>query len=75
MRKPDISYPDHGLNRRMIEWNAREAESLGFPAQWEPGLGNVISPVGNLTIRQRVLLELAQQALDDEARSPGSDGA
>lgn len=63
-----FTYPDRGLNRRMIEWNAREAESLGFPAQWEPGLGNVISPVGNLTIRQRVLLELAQQALDDEAR-------
>lgn len=47
---------------------SREAESLGFPAESEPGLGNVISPVGNLTIRQRVLYELAQQSVDDEAR-------
>lgn len=63
-----FTYPDRDLTRRMIEWNARDAERLGFPGQSELGLGNVISPVANLTIRQRVLYELALQTEDEHAR-------
>lgn len=63
-----FTYPDRSLAQRVVEWNARDAENLGFPSQAELGLGNVISPVGNLTIRQRILYELARQTSDGESR-------
>ena len=53
----------------------REAEALGYgtgtelyPFEAELGLDNVISPVGNLTVRQRILYELAVQEVDGAAR-------
>jgi|GEM_PF-1657417 len=63
-----FTYPDRSLAERIADWNAREAEALGFPSQRELSLGNVISPVGHLTIRQRILYELARQEVDREAR-------
>lgn len=39
-----------------------------YPFEAELGLDNVISPVGNLTVRQRILYELAVQEVDGAAR-------
>jgi len=63
------------LSQRVLEWYVREAEALGYgtgtelyPFEAELGLDNVISPVGNLTVRQRILYELAVQEVDGAAR-------
>ncbi len=63
-----FTYPDRSLARRVHTWNTEELRELmvGEPAEF--GLGNVLSPVANLTIRQRVLYELAQQQIDQPAR-------
>ena len=56
----------------------QELRDLGVhptPGTVELGLGNVISPVANLTIRQRILYEIAQQDEDLGARGPRPGGA
>lgn len=70
-----FTYPDLQLSQRVLEWYVREAEALGYgtgtelyPFEAELGLDNVISPVGNLTVRQRILYELAVQEVDGAAR-------
>lgn len=67
-----FTYPDRSLAQRIAEVNAREAEAIGLPGPNELSLGNVISPVGNLTIRQRLSYELAAQDADEEAQRRAS---
>jgi len=60
-----FTFPDLGLAQRTVDWWNANAP-LDEPVQL--GLDNVFSPVGNLTIRQRVLYELALQQADPTAR-------
>ena len=69
-----FTYPDRALAERVNELNNHELQELRdlgvhpTPGPVELGLGNVISPVANLTIRQRILYEIAQQDEDLGAR-------
>ncbi len=68
-----FTYPDRDLALRVHTWNEEEQVELtgGEPA--ELGIGNVLSPVANLTVRQRVLYELAQQEIDQSTRQRARD--
>lgn len=60
-----FTFPDVGLYKRMMDWSNAYA-SMGQTVEY--GIDNVFSPVGNLTVRQRVLYELATQEHDPAAR-------
>jgi len=60
-----FTFPDRSLNQRTVDWGNANAP-WGEPVEY--GLDNVFSPVGNLTVRQRVLYELAVQPHDPSAR-------
>ncbi len=60
-----FTFPDRSLYQRMIDWG-NAADPWGPPVEY--GLDNVFSSVGNLTVRQRVLYELALQQQTPAAR-------
>lgn len=61
-----FTYPDRDLAERVHTWRNTEELLMGEPEEF--GLGNVISPVANLTIRQRILYELARGHTDPAVR-------
>nr|PZN37989.1 MAG: hypothetical protein DIU70_11640 [Bacillota bacterium] len=60
-----FTYP----NRSLAESHHAYLQEYGPPAyaQRELGLGGVLSPISNLTVRQRVLYELARQQVEPQA--------
>jgi len=60
-----FTFPDRGLFQRVIDWGNANAP-WGEPVAYS--LDNVFSPVAALTVRQRVLYELALQEVDPSAR-------
>lgn len=61
-----FTYPDRDLAERVHTWWNTEELLMGEPEEF--GLANVLSPVANLTIRQRILYELARQHIDPAVR-------
>ena len=68
-----FTYPDRDLALRVHYWNDMERRELigGEPA--ELALGTVLSPAANLTVRQRILYELARQEIVLSAQQRARD--
>ncbi len=62
-----FTYPDRSIAERLHAFEAREWYELAGIAPREMGAGSVVSPVSYLTIRQRVLFEIAAQSVDPAA--------